>query len=150
MPTNGAAISAPFGSKEELQQALVDLGVGHAFDADATESVYWRLGQIIGGSHQERDRLEVATVAKALLATANHLRILSGAETGLRDNVDISAASEIVNHLALDPAVGSQRKAHDVMSAFQQDAGLIAHVCMVARAALPKEPGERGRRPIDW
>ena len=36
------------------------------------------------------------------------------------------------------------------MSAFQQDAARIAHVCMVARAALPKEPGERGRPPIDW
>lgn len=77
MPTNGSAISAPFGSKEDLQQALIDLGVGHAFDADAIDSVYWRLGQIIGSSHQERERLKVETVAKALLATANHSNELS-------------------------------------------------------------------------
>jgi hypothetical protein len=88
MPVNGVAISAPFGSKDELRRALVDLGVGHAFDADAIDSVYWRLGQIIGSSHQERERLEVETVAKALLATANHSnelsKILGGLESGLQ------------------------------------------------------------------
>ena len=54
MPVNGVAISAPFGSKDELRRALVDL----------------------------------ETVAKALLATANHSnelsKILGGLESGLQ------------------------------------------------------------------
>lgn len=154
MPANGVAISAPFGSKDELLRVLIDLGVGHAFDAAAIDILYRRLGQIIGSCHQERDRLEAATVAKALLATANHLseisKILSGLEIGLHDVIEISVAAEIAKYLALDPRVGSLSKAQEIMSAFQQEAARIAHVCMVARAALPDEPGERGRRPIDW
>jgi hypothetical protein len=154
MPANGAATSTPFGSKEELQRALSDLGVGQAFDPAAIKNLYSRLGQIIGSCHQERNRLEVATVAKALLATANHSseisKILSGLETGLHDIVEISTASEIGNHLALDPAVGSLSKAHDIMSVFQREAARMAQVCTIAHAALPNQPGERGRRPIDW
>jgi hypothetical protein len=147
-------ISTPFGSKDELQRALVDLGVGQAFDADAIETLYWRLGHIIGSCHQERNRLEVATVAKALSAMANHLseisQTLSGVEPGLRDMVEISVAAEIAKRLVLDPAVGSLSKAHDILSAFQQEAARIAHVCRIAHAALPDQAGERGRRPIDW
>ena len=63
---------------------------------------------------------------------------------------EISAASEIANHLALDPAVGSLSKARDIMSMFQREAARMAHVCTIAHAALPDQPGERGRRPIDW
>lgn len=58
-------------------------------------------------------------------------------------------AAEIAKHLALDPRVNSLSNAHDIMSAFQQEAARTAHVCMVAHAALPKS-GERGRRPIHW
>ena len=154
MPASGAAISAPFGSKDELRRALVDLGVGNAFGADVIDSVYWRLGQIIGSSHQERERLEVETVAKALLATANHSnelsKILGGLESGLHDGIEISVAAEIAKHLALDPQVNSLRNAHDIMSAFQQETARIAHVCMVARAALPDQPSKGGRPPIGW
>jgi hypothetical protein len=154
MPVRGAAVSGPFGSKEQLQRVLVDLGVGAAFDAAAIDSVYWRLGQIIGSSHQERNRLEVATVAKELQLMATRLneisKILIGTETGIHDIVDMSVASEIASILVLDPSVGSLSKAHDIMSEFRQEAARMAHVCTIAHAALPDQPGERGRRPIDW
>ena len=154
MPARGAAVSAPFGSKDQLQRALVDLGVGEAFDAAAIDRMYWRLGQIIGSCHQERNRLEVATVAKELQLMATRLneisKILIGTETGIHDIVEISVTSEIANFLALDPSVGSLGKAHDIMSGFRQEAARMAHVCTIARAALPDQPGERGRRPIDW
>jgi hypothetical protein len=154
MPAKGAATSTPFGSKDELQRVLVDLGVGESFDVAAIDRVYSRLGQIIGSCDQERNRLEVATVAKALSTAANHLseisKIFSGLETGLRDMVEISVASEIADLLALDPTVGSLSKAHQILSAFQQEAARMAHVCTIAHAALPDQPGERGRRPIDW
>jgi hypothetical protein len=68
----------------------------------------------------------------------------------LHDGIEISVAAEIARHLALNPQVNSLSNAHDIMSAFQQEAVRIAHVCMVARAALPNQPSKGGRPPIGW
>jgi hypothetical protein len=156
MLARGAASSMLFCTKDQLRRALVDLGVGHAFDAATIDRLYERLGQIIGSFDEERKRPEVAKVAKSLLATANRLseisKILSGLglEARLRDAVEISVASEITILLALDPAVGSLSKAYDTISAFQREAARMAQVCTIAHAALPDQPGERGRPPNDW
>ena len=86
MPVTGASSASPNGSKEELQRALADLGVGDAFDLDAVGKLYSDLGRIKGRWGQER--LEASKVSKELLAAAKYLsevsRLLRGGETGLR------------------------------------------------------------------
>src|SRR4051812_29178232 len=154
LPASGARIASPRRNEGELQRVLSDLCVGHSFDATTVHELYWKFGAIIGQWLSEQQRLEVSPIAKALLSTARNLsevsQLLSGIETGLHSEFEIAIASLAAQSLALDPSVGSLAKAQELISSFQQDAARIAHVCMVARAGLPDQPGERGRRALDW
>src|SRR5262249_11707673 len=102
----------------------------------------------------EQQRLEVSAVGKALLSMAKNLNevsgLLGGLETGIHSDLEIAVTSRMVGYLAMDPAVGSHDRAREFVSAFQRDARRMAHVSMVARADLPDEAGERGRRALHW
>ncbi len=112
------------------------------------------LGAIIGRWMSEQQRLEVSAVGKALLSMAKNLNevsaLLGGAETGIRSDLEIVVASRMVEYLAMDPTVDSRDTARELVSAFQRDARRMAHVSLVARADLPDQAGERGRRVLDW
>jgi hypothetical protein len=154
LPASGASVASPYLDEGNLRRVLSDLRIGHAFDATAVHEIYLRLGEIIGRWMSEQQRLEVSPVARALLSMAKNLGevsvLLGGLETGIHSDLEITVASRTAEYLAMDPTVGSLEKARELVSAFQQDAARMAHVCMVARAALPDRPGELGRRALDW
>jgi hypothetical protein len=116
--------------------------------------VYWKLGAIIGQWMSERSRLETSSVAKALLTTAKNLGeasvLLGGLETGLHSDLEIAVASRATEYLAMDPGVGSVSKAQELIASFHREAARIAHVLMVARADLPDQGSEAGRRALLW
>jgi hypothetical protein len=154
LPSSGATIATPRRDEGQLQRVLADLQVGHVFDQNAIHELYWKVGEIIGQWLSEQQRLEVSPVARALLSTAKNLSEVSvrlgGLETGLHTDLETAVASRAAEYLALDPNVGSLATAQELISLFRQDAARIAHVCMVAHADLPDQPGERGRRALDW
>jgi hypothetical protein len=152
--TSGASVVSPYRDEGELRRVLSDLRVGHALDATEVHEVYWKLGAIIGQWMSEQQRLEVSSVARALLSAAKNLSevsiLLGGLETGIHSDLEMAVASRAAEYLALDPTIGSQAKARRLISSFRQDAARMAHVCMVARADLPAQAEERGRRALDW
>jgi hypothetical protein len=154
LSARGATVAAPYRNEGELHRILSDLRLSHRFDAPAIQNLYLELGSVIGQWMAEQQRLEVLPVAKALLSIAKNLSevsaLLGGLETGIRSELEITVASHTVEYLAIDPTVSSVDKAHELVSAFQRDAARMAHVCMVARAGLPDQPGERGRRALNW
>jgi hypothetical protein len=155
LSASGTAIAAPYKSKVELKRALSEqLHIGELFDLRTLDELYWKLGLVIAKWLSELARVEVSPVAKALLSTAQNLSeastLLSGLEEGFHSEFATVVTSEVTKYLAFDPAVGSQSKACKVISAFQQDAARIAHVCMVARAGLPSQSGPRGRPALGW
>lgn len=154
LPAAGAAVASPPQDEGELQRVLSDLNVRQAFDAAAVHELYWKLAELVGRWISEQQRLEASPVGKALLSIAKNLSeispFLSGLETGIHSDLEIAVASRAAEYLALDPTVGSLAKAEELISSFREDAGRIAHVCMVARADLPDRPAELGRRALDW
>jgi hypothetical protein len=106
---------------------------------------------LTGGAGSQK---QVSAVGKALLSMAKNLNevsaLLGGAETGIRSDLEIVVASRMVEYLAMDPTVDSRDTARELVSAFQRDARRMAHVSLVARADLPDQAGERGRRALDW
>ena len=154
LPARGATVAAPYRNEGELHQMLSDLRVSHRFDATAIQNLYLELASVIGQWMAEQQRLEVPPVAKALLSIAKNLSevsaLLGGLETGIHSDLEIAVASRAAEYLAMDPTVGSLDKARELVSTFQRDAARMAHVCMVARAGLPDQPGERGRRALNW
>jgi hypothetical protein len=154
LSTSGASVVSPYRDEGELRRVLSDLRVEHAFDGAAIHAVYWKLGAIIGQWMSEQQRLEVSAVGKALLSAAGNLNevstLLGGLETGIHSDLEIAVASRAAEYLAMDPTVGSLDKARELVSTFQRDAARMAHVCMVARAGLPDQAGERGRPALNW
>jgi hypothetical protein len=154
LATRGATVASPLNDEGEFQRVLFDLHVAHAFDPAAIHELYLNLGSIIGRWMSEQQRLEVSAVGKALLSTAKNLNevaaLLGGLQTGIHSDLEIDVTSRIVEYLAMDPAVGSRNKARELVSAFRRDARRMAHVSLVARADLPDQAGERGRRALDW
>jgi hypothetical protein len=154
LPARGAAVAAPCRDESELRGILSDLHIGHFFDVADIPDLYLKLGTVIGQWMAEQYGLEVSPVARTLLSMTNNLNevaaFLSGLQTGMHSELEIAVASHVIEYLAIDPTVGSYEKAREFVSAFQQQAARMAHVCLVARAGLPDRPGERGRPALDW
>jgi hypothetical protein len=131
-----------------------DLRLDGALGQEAVHDAYLKLAEIIGQWMAEQEQLEVTTVAGSLLSTARFLNdasaMLAGIETGLHTDLEIAVASRIAQYLALEPGVDSTVEAQELISSFRQQALRIAHVCMVARADLPEDGAQRGRRALNW
>jgi hypothetical protein len=147
-------VVTPARKRVELAPVLSDLAPGHTFDDEAVRHWYSVLGAVVGLWVQEEQRLEAEPLKKALLTMAKNLgevsNLLNGLETGVRSDMEIAISSHVARLLSIDPTVGSQSKAEELLNSFRQDARRIAHVCLIAAADLPKTPGERGRRPHKW
>jgi hypothetical protein len=154
LPASGVAIATPFRDERELKRVLTELQIGYLFDESAIDELHWKLALIIGRWLSDQQRLEVSQVAKAFLSMASNLSevsvVLRALEPGLSGDIETTVATRTAEYLALDPTVGSREKAEELLSAFQQDAARIAHVCLVAHADLPHRTEERGRQPLDW
>lgn len=148
LPAKGTTFGAPVKSEAELECLLAEL---HAGVCDVAE-VHGKLGFVIGKWLSEQRKIEVSTLAGALLSTAKKLddvsEVLRGLEEGLVSNLDIAVASELAKYLALEPSVGL--KPRQIISEFRQDASRMAHVCMIAYRGLPDEGGLRGRPALKW
>ena len=154
LPIRGASIATPRRDEGELKLALIELGVGGAFDDSAIHELYLRIAKIHGAWLSEQEAAEVSPVAKALRSTGRNLidasELLSGRETGLRTHTEIEATLQAVRILALDPSVGSLGEAQALITAFQQEAARVGHACMVAYADLTRKAANDGRAPLLW
>ena len=119
LATSGARIEPPRRDEGELERVLCDLGLAQVLAEATVHELYWKFGEIIGQWSKERERLEVSPVAKALLSMANNLsevsRLVAGLETGIRSDLEIAVASRVANLLSIDPTVGSQSKAQELL-----------------------------------
>jgi hypothetical protein len=154
LPTRGASIATPRRDERELKLALIELGVGGAFDDSAIHELYLRIAKIHGAWLSEQEAAGVSPVAKALRSIGRNLidasEFLSGQETGLRTHIEIEATSQAARILALDPSVRSLTKARVLISAFQLEAARIGYACTVAYADLNLKAANEGRAPLLW
>src|SRR5262249_39711279 len=146
--------TSPYYSKEELKPVLCKICGDEDLNPTFIDETYMSLGKVIGEWMSEQERLEVSSVGGSLLSTAKNLNeaalVLAGFETGIHSGLEIEVGRRIARCLALEPGVGSLAEAQMILSSFRQQATRIAHVCMVARADLPDQPGASGRRALRW
>ena len=148
MPAGGAAVSAPFGSKDQLQRALVDLGGRRGFDAEAIDGVLeaW-------ANHRELPSRTRAAGGRngceRIAIDRNRSNELSKILIGPNPDYTTSSRSPWSGNCQtfsrwIPGQPPKQCARHYVC--VPQEAARIARVCTVARAALPDQPSERGGR----
>ncbi len=162
IPISGATIATPFRygpkprvlTEADLRDLLADLCPQTVFAKSDVELFYSKLKYILGLWSAERDRLDIAPLAKTFTAIGGDLdrvaKILCGHETGLREIHDIAMVSQLATILALDPEVGSRQQADELITAFRRDAAKMAHACLIAAHDLKQQVGKSGRPPWDW
>jgi hypothetical protein len=154
LSTRGSTIARPFRNQTELSSCLTDLGVGDAFNERSVEEVYAELGAIVGRWMAEGGRIESVRVEKKLRTLSKQLDevagTLRGQDTGLCNAVDTEIVSQLTECMARDPTIGSIPAARELFSSFSQQAGSIAHNCLVVAVDLEKRSGKPGRSRFDW
>jgi hypothetical protein len=154
LPSAGGGIASPLRKQSELTQVLTDLCRGYAFDDVSTQKYYSALGGIISVWWSEKERLKAEPVAKLLRASARNLSavapLLAGGETGLRNDTEIAVATRVLEITSMNPAIGSQEAAQELLRSFWQNAELLAHVFHVVAAELPTHAEKRGAKKKSW
>jgi hypothetical protein len=150
----GASLMTPARSEKDLMDVLGELGVVAAFSDAAVHELYLEISNIRGIWMSEEEAKQVSPVASALRSTGNNLieasRLLGGHATGLRSQVDIEVTTLTTEILALDPTVGGQNNAQQLVSNFQADAEKVGQACLIAYADLSRRPPNEGRSPLLW
>jgi hypothetical protein len=102
----------------------------------------------------EEEAKLVSPVASALRTTGKNLieasKLLNGRATGFRNQIELEVTNLTTEILALNPTVGDQDKAEQLVSAFQDDATTIGHACLIAYADLARKAPNEGRAPLIW
>jgi hypothetical protein len=162
LPISGVTMSTPFQSgpnprvlsEADLHDVLADLCPETVFAKSDVEVFYSKLKYILGLWSAEHNRLDIAPLAKTLMAMNRELdgmsRLLSGHETGLHERHDIEVVSQLATILALDPEVGSRQQADKLITSFRGDAAKLAHACLIAAHDLRQQVGKDGRPRLDW
>jgi hypothetical protein len=154
LPITGASIATPILDEGKLKRVLINLRVSKAFDDTEIHELYVKLGQVYGAWLSEQEAAEVTPVANALRSTAGNLiaasKLLNGHQDGFRTNIEIAATSQAARILALDPRIGSLKKAHASIITFREHADRLGHACMVAYADLVRKGSNDGRAPYHW
>jgi len=152
LPASGVSLMTPCRDKSELKEVLSELCPETTFDDATLDKYYMTLASLIGGWLSEQGRLETAPVKKALLKLAMDLNaastLLSGLESGLRNDLEIEITRRVRDLLALNPMIGSA--AEERLKSFRQDAAAISHTCLIAANDLPSTPEKRGAKKKDW
>jgi hypothetical protein len=152
LPASGVSLMTPCRDKSELKQVLAELCPETTFDDATLDKYYMTLASLIGSWLSEQGRLETEPVKKALLKLAMDLNaastLLSGLETGWRNDLEIEIAFRVRNLLALNPMIGSA--VEERLKSFRQDAATISLTCLNAANDLPSTPEKRGAKKKDW
>jgi len=154
LAARGTTNATPYRPQSDLAGRLADLHVSDAFDEDGLTEVYSRFGQIVGRWMAEEGRLDSKEIAEALISMSKQLdkigAVLKGHETGLRDAADSEIVSQLAEHMALDPTVGSIPAAKKLITSFVRQCERIAHSGLVAGVDLKSQAGRPGRSPLQW
>ena len=154
LPRLGVGIVSPWRDQTELRQVLSDLCGGYAFDDVSIQKYYFALSGIIDAWWSEKERLEAEPVAKLLRASARNLSavapLLAGRETGFRNDTEIAVTTRVLEIMSMNPAIGSQEAAQELLRSFRQNSELIAHVFHVVAADLPTHAEKRGAKKKSW
>lgn len=133
---------------------LTELCPDGDFSEADTNRIYGRLGRIIGHWSTDTNRLDIAPLATTFSVMARELNktaeILGGHEPGLHEIHDIEIVSQLKNIMALDPEVGSRRKADELIASFRVNAAKVAHACLLAARDLKRVVGKSGRPQAEW
>jgi hypothetical protein len=74
--------------------------------------------------------------------------LLSGLESGLRNDLEIEITRRVRDRLAPNPMIGSA--AEERLKSFRQEAATISSTCLIAANDLPSTPEKRGAKKKDW
>jgi hypothetical protein len=101
-----------------------------------------------------RDRLDIAPLQAALTAIGKSLdkieKTFAARQTGLREIHDIQIVSQLAKILAVNPEIGSQQRADDLIASFQRDAARIGDACRIAAIDFGWADGKAGRPKLQW
>jgi hypothetical protein len=154
LPMRGASLMTPALSEEDLKDVLGKLGVVAAFNDAEVHDLYLEIAKIYGSWMSEEEAKEVSAVASALRSTGKNLieasRLLGGRATGLRSQVELEVTTLTTEVLALNPTVGGQENAQQLVSTFQADAERVGQACLIAYADLSRRASNEGRSPLLW
>jgi len=134
LPAFGSSLMTPCREESELKRVISKLCPGTISSDAFLHDYYMTLASLIGGWLSEQARLETSPVKNALLTTTKNLSeasaFLSGFETGLRTDIEITVTSRVQSLMALNPTVGSLESARKRISSFKRDADGISHTCL--------------------
>jgi hypothetical protein len=154
LPIRGVSLMTPQLSEDELKRILGKLGVIAAFSDAEVHKIYLEIASIYGSWMSEEEAKLVSPAASALRTTGKNLieasKLLNGRATGLRNQIELEVTNLTTEILALNPTVGDQDKARQLVSAFQADAATIGHACLIAYADLARKAPNEGRAPLLW
>ena len=147
----GVSLAAPMLGEPELEHALAKLGVAAAFSEADIHETYMEIAGVYGAWLAEEESKEVSSVATALRRTGKNLieasKLLSGRQTGLRDQVALEVTARVIEIMGSDSTVGDSEK---LITAFQRDAASVGHACLIAYADLQRKAPNEGRSPNLW
>lgn len=158
MPMHGVSvISRPFGH-EQLDLVLKHLREEHGIkinlSANQRTDIVSELRYIIGAHLQEKGRLDVDRVTQKLrsvqAARETVVEISSALQTGLREMVDLEAASQIAEGLAGKHGLASTMEEHPQMRSLRESAREVLDAVKERITALETISGQRGRPAHKW
>jgi hypothetical protein len=147
-------LATPTLGREELKRVLAGLGAAAVFDDAAVHDLYMKLAAIHGAWLAEQQAKQVLPVAGALRRAGTSLieiaELLNGHETGFQTHVQVETTSQTARMLARDPAIGSFKRAHELIDTFKEDAAKISGACLGAYAELTGMASKDGRDVLGW
>jgi hypothetical protein len=116
-------LTTPALSEEDLKDVLGKLGVLAVFNDGEIHEAYFEIAKIYGSWMAAEESKLVSPVASALRSTGKNLieasRFLNGRAIGLRNQVEFEVTTLTTQILALNPTVGGQDNAQQLVSTFQ-------------------------------
>jgi hypothetical protein len=147
----GTSFVTPELGQSELEHALAKLGVAAVFSEADIHQTYMEIAGVYGAWLAEEESKEVSSVATALRRTGKNLieasMLLSGRQTGLRNQVELEVTSRLIEIMGQDPTVEDSEK---LIAAFQREAARVGEACLIAYADLDRKALNDGRAPMVW
>jgi hypothetical protein len=150
----GSALASPWGSRDALDQALLELPPRMQFADNDLDKIYSELGEIIGSWLQEQGRLNKLPLLIDLRVSSNHMnavfQTLEGGETGFQSSKQTEVVVQLRQGLAKVPAIGSIDNARAAMQQFRELTKSMIDGARVAIDELKQQRGDKGRPSLGW